>query len=80
MDHQMLPHLLPLLAVMPFIALFFCAIVVIPFWMIWKKAGFSPWLSLLMFVPLVSLIMLYVLAFSEWRVVAVRGPASLQQL
>lgn len=79
MDHTVLPHLLPFLAIAPFFMLFFMAIVIIPFWMIWKKAGFSPWLSLLMCVPLVSLIMLYVLAFSEWRVVPARGPAALQQ-
>jgi hypothetical protein len=39
--------------------------------MIWKKAGFSPWFSLLMFIPMVSMIMLYVLAFSEWKVAPV---------
>lgn len=44
-------------------------IIMIPYWMIWKKAGFSPWLSLLMLLPLVNLVMLYVLAFSEWKVV-----------
>ena len=41
-------------------------IVVFPFWHIFKKAGFSPWLSLLMLIPLVNLIMLYVLAFARW--------------
>ncbi len=45
------------------------AIIVIPFWQIFKKAGMAPALSLLMAVPLVNLIMIYVLAFSEWRVV-----------
>jgi hypothetical protein len=29
----------------------------------------SPFLSLLMLLPLVGIVMLYVLAFSEWRVV-----------
>ena len=46
-------------------------IVMIPFWFIWKKAGFSPWLSLIMLVPLGNIIMLYVLAFSDWKVVPV---------
>ena len=41
-------------------------IVVLPFWQIFKKAGFSPWLSLLMLVPLVNLFMLYFLAFAAW--------------
>lgn len=41
-------------------------IVVIPFWRIFEKAGKAPALSLLMLLPIVNLIMLYVLAFSEW--------------
>jgi hypothetical protein len=43
----------------------------IPFWFICKKAGFSPLLSLLNFVPfgLGTLVLLYVLAFAEWKVV-----------
>lgn len=45
------------------------AILIVPFWQIFKKAGFSPALSLLMILPLVNLVMLYVLAFSRWRVV-----------
>lgn len=60
-----------MMAIFPFLILIFIALVLIPYWMIWKKAGFSPWLSLLMIVPLVNFIMLYVLAFSEWRVVPV---------
>jgi hypothetical protein len=47
------------------------AVVMIPYWFIWKKAGFSPWLSLIMLVPLGNIIMLYVLAFSDWKVVPV---------
>ena len=43
----------------------------IPFWFIFKKAGFSPWLAVLMFVPLANIIILYVVAFSEWKVVPV---------
>lgn len=65
---------------LPFLAIFgiiMLVIVIIPYWFIWKKAGFSPWLSLLMFLPLVNLVMLYVLAFSEWKVVPV--PAGYQQ-
>ena len=42
------------------------AIIVIPFWKIYSKAGFSKWLSLLMIVPLVNLLVLYVVAFSTW--------------
>ncbi|HEY1804012.1 MAG TPA: hypothetical protein VGG45_05985 [Terracidiphilus sp.] len=44
------------------------AIVIIPFWFICKKAGFSPWLSLLNIIPLGNLILIYVLAFAQWKV------------
>jgi len=42
-------------------------VVIVPYWRIFAKAGFSGWLSLLMMVPLVNLIVLYVIAFSEWK-------------
>ena len=45
------------------------AIVIIPFWFICKKAGFSPWLSLLNIIPLGGVILWYVLAFTDWKVV-----------
>lgn len=59
-------------AMIPFIL--FCmvvvwAIVIVPFWQIFKKAGLTPALSLLMILPLVNLVMLYVLAFSRWNVI-----------
>jgi len=45
-----------------------------PHWMIFKKAGFSPWLSLLMLIPLLNIILLYVVGFSDWKTVpALRG-------
>jgi Zn-dependent protease with chaperone function len=44
-------------------------IVIIPFWVIFKKAGMSPFLSLLMLIPIAGVVMLYVLAFSQWKVV-----------
>ena len=65
------PHLAYL---MPFVGMFVIIstiIYIIPFWMIFKKAGFSPWLALLLFVPLANMIILYVLAFSQWKVVPV---------
>jgi hypothetical protein len=43
-------------------------IYLVPIWQIVKKAGFSPALSLLMLIPMVNLVMLYVFAFSTWRV------------
>ena len=44
-------------------------VVLIPWFFIFKKAGFSPLLGLLMFVPLVNIIMMYFLAFARWNVV-----------
>ena len=41
-------------------------ILIIPFWRICRRIGWSPWLSLLMAIPLVNLIFIYVVAFSEW--------------
>ena len=42
-------------------------IAIIPFWTIFRKAGFSGALSLLMFIPLLNIVLLYVLAFSRWK-------------
>ena len=57
----------------PFFLLFAivgAAVAIIPYWFIFRKAGFSPWLSLLMVIPLVGIVVLYVVAFSQWRVAA----------
>jgi uncharacterized membrane protein YhaH (DUF805 family) len=44
-------------------------IVIIPYWKIFSKAGFSGWLSLLILFPFVNLIVLYIVAFSEWKTI-----------
>ncbi len=54
--------LLIVLVVLMFSALF----KLLPYWFIFRKAGFHPALSVLMIVPLASLIMLFFLAFAEW--------------
>jgi hypothetical protein len=41
-------------------------LVVIPFWRICAKAGYSGWWSLLILLPLANLGLLYFLAFAEW--------------
>lgn len=64
-----------MLAIFPIIILIAMAVVMIPFWFICKKAGFSPWLTLLNLVPIGNLVLLYVLAFAEWKVVPVAQPA-----
>jgi hypothetical protein len=46
------------------------ALLVIPFWQLFSKPGYSGWWSLLMIVPVVDVIALYVLAFSNWPALA----------
>ncbi len=46
--------------------LIFAVLIILPFWLIFSKAGFPRWLSVLMVVPIVNVIMLYVFAFSDW--------------
>jgi hypothetical protein len=73
------PHMLHMMmGMMSVFGIFFAIgmlIYIIPFWFIFKKAGFSPVLSLLLIIPLVNIVMLYVLAFSEWKVVPVAQAA-----
>lgn len=64
-DHYA-PLLMSWLGLIGIFALIGVAVLLIPYWFIWKKAGFSPWLCLLMVVPLANLAMLYVLAFADW--------------
>jgi hypothetical protein len=46
--------------------LIWAVVVVVPFWKISEKAGFSGWLSLLILVPLVNIGYLYYLGFARW--------------
>jgi hypothetical protein len=46
--------------------LVFAVIAVVPFWRICHRVGHSPWLSLLVLVPLINLIFIYYLAFGDW--------------
>ncbi|HTZ56814.1 MAG TPA: hypothetical protein VMB49_01900 [Acidobacteriaceae bacterium] len=52
-----------------FFALVISFLIVIPYWFIFKKAGFTPVLAILMLVPLINVVMLYFLAFAQWKVV-----------
>ena len=56
------------------IGIVFLVICIIPFWFICKKAGFSPWLALINVVPFGTLILLYVLAFAQWKVALAPQP------
>ncbi len=57
--------------ILPIFIVLGITIVLVPTWRICQKAGFSPWMSLLMLVPLGNLILLYILAFADWRVVPI---------
>ncbi|HTW78454.1 MAG TPA: hypothetical protein VME23_02805 [Terracidiphilus sp.] len=73
MVQKILMAFIPIVLIFGLIAI---ALVMIPCWMILKKAGFTPWLALLCILPsLGTLVLLYVLAFAEWKVV----PAPQQQ-
>jgi hypothetical protein len=74
MDQHTMNMMMGMMSVFGFIALIMTAIYIIPFWFIFKKAGFSPWLCILLILPLVNIVMLYVLAFSEWKVVPIAQP------
>ncbi len=50
------------------LGILFLAIIVVIWWKIFDKAGMSAPLSILMFIPLVNLILLFYFAFSEWPI------------
>jgi len=70
-DQEMVQKILMMaIPIMMVVYLVIVALVMIPCWFILKKAGFSPWLSLLCIMPsLGALVLLYILAFAEWKVV-----------
>jgi len=39
---------------------------VVPFWRIFKRMGFPPWLAIMASLPLVNLIVLYFVAMTPW--------------
>ena len=58
----------------PFWMLLIAAVVVLPFWRICTKAGYSGWLSLLVLIPVINVVFVYFLGFSEWP--SLRGRVS----
>jgi len=55
--------------------LIYAAVVVVPFYQLWKRTGHNGWIALLMIIPIVNLVMLYVLAFKDWPAIP-REPQS----
>ncbi len=43
-------------------------LLMIPWFFIYKKAGFHPAMGCLMFIPIVNLVMMFILAFTEWPI------------
>ena len=61
--------------ILSFVPLILLALITLPaWWMLWKRTGHSPWLSLLMVVPLFNVIPLWVFAFKVWPVERGRDP------
>ena len=53
--------------VMPIVLfVIFAVVMVIPYVKIIRKAGFSGWWVLVLFVPLLNFVMLWVFAFARW--------------
>jgi hypothetical protein len=67
MDIQLTETYFTLDRIHPLGVLVLLVIAVVPFWPLFRKAGFSGPLSLLMLVPGVNLVVLYVVAFSRPR-------------
>ena len=55
-----------LLVIFGVVAVFGALFTVVPYWFIFRKAGFHPALSLLMIVPVAGVIMRFYLAFVDW--------------
>jgi len=69
-DPEIVRHIvMTMMTIVPILIVVGLAVVIVPFWFICKKAGFSPWLSLINVIPVGNLILLYVLAFADWKVV-----------
>ena len=56
---QIVAGLIAVLVILP--------LTILPYWKIFGKAGFSSALSLLILVPLANIIVLYYVAFAEWK-------------
>jgi hypothetical protein len=54
------------LLILVIVAVFGALFTVVPFWFIFRKAGYHPALSLLMMIPFANIIMKFFLAFADW--------------
>lgn len=76
MSNEMMSQMMSCAFVWPFclvLMLIVAVIIIVPFWVIFKKSGHSKWLSLLMVVPIINILVLYFLAFSRWPSISQSG-------
>ena len=64
--NQVMGFMAAMLGFYAFFYLIQAAIFMVPAWFIAKKAGFSPWLSMLCVFPLTGVVFFYIIAFGEW--------------
>jgi apolipoprotein N-acyltransferase len=65
---QLQPYVTALSGTLGLVFLAFFLFTLLVNFMIFKRTGMNPWLSLLMLVPIANFIMLLILAFTEWPV------------
>ena len=51
-----------------FLALLLLVLLALPAFWVFRKAGWSGWWFLLLFVPIVNIVLIYVFAFSSWPI------------
>jgi hypothetical protein len=59
---------LTILLVIAFFGIGMAAVMIVPYWKIYSKTGQTGAMALLQLVPVVNVVMLYILAFSEWPI------------
>lgn len=65
---QLQPLIAALSGTVGIVVLVFLLLQLLINFMIFKRTGMNPWLSLLMLVPIANFVMLLILAFTEWPV------------
>ena len=65
-DLNRTPEAVVILSLVALCVIGLVAAAIIPYWKIYTKTGQSGAMALLQLIPLVNLVMLYVLAFTEW--------------
>lgn len=67
---------LPELILILFLGVMIALVGMLPYWFICRKAGLSPWLSLIMWVPMGALVLPFILAFIDWPALKNKIPGS----